>query len=404
MFTTLIFLKLCVLLVTPEEPPRPGTSGSSLPPAPKPNPAGNFFAQFSTLLTSTLQPISENLQTLTTKVKILEQNGKPQAQMIEHVRQQQHKSPVTLVSSVPEDTFDEDDDDEFNNLFTENDEVDQEQEQEHDHVEEDGNPDLVFDSSGKYWVPEDRHVQLWNKARNMDSEHNHKDDWVKPIAVKTRKFLTSHPAAKPFQGPAPDDDIPVLRYKNQKLLEKQLVTLQGAVGAGAAAITNVLSAIEYATVNLQSTSEDYRSDEVAIVDPREEAAQIFTALRSELQDNIFKKAATALKLMADSHNKITHLRRHQFVDSVSAGVSARNMVKRLQPSKDFLFGGEISKVCKTLKDGNQLANPLQRSNSKGNFKKSFKSSWQPQQQQQQQYPRAGNNNRVDRFKKFKKKF
>ena len=136
----------------------------------------------------------------------------------------------------------------------------------------------------------------------------------------------------------------------------------------------MLSSTELVTENLQKTAADYRNPEVQVADPREEAAEIFSTLSAEFKDTYVKKAINALRLFADGHNKVTSLHRSQYVDNVTSGSEARNMVRQLQPSKQFLFGGDIQKVCKSLKDGNQLSTVLQRKPSFGfkGPKKDFK--------------------------------
>lgn len=63
------------------------------------------------------------------------------------------------------------------------------------------------------------------------------------------------------------------------------------------------------------------------------------------------------------------------MDNVTFGSEARNM----QPSKEFLFSGDIQKVCKSLKDGNQLFTVLQRKPSFG-FKGPKKDSKEPKEE------------------------
>ncbi len=327
-----------------------------------------------TLLQSNLKPLSDNLQGLTQKFSGLEaaQNDL-QAQFL---AQRQQTSPVKSSVPTPLSCISV-----SNEVGSDNDSEFVEQDDEDEKIEDinqyqDNSPlDQIFESNSRqFWVPEQKHIDLWNSARNMDPTNNHKEDWSKPIAVKVRKFLTSHPSAKPFLGPSPDDDVPDLRYNNKKLLEKQLSTLHSSIGAGAAALTDLLSSTELVIENLQKTAADYSNPEVQVADPREEAAEIFSTLAAEFKDTYVKKAINALRLLADGHNKVTSLRRSQYVDNVTSGSEARNMVRRLQPSKQFLFGGDIQKVCKSLKDGNQLSTVLQRKPSFGfkGPKKDFK--------------------------------
>lgn len=359
-------------------------SGAPLTPAPPAVPGQQFMAQFGFLLQSNLKPISDNLQALSAKVSGIES----WKQQVETKAFSVEKSTLLDLPADPDvEVPDGDEDAVFHSYEEEGDET-----EESELVSDSSALDQIFESSSRqFWIPEQKNILLWNTARNMDPVNNHKEEWSKPIAVRARKFLTSHPSARPFLGPSPDDDAPVLRYKNQKLLEKQLFTLQGAVGAAAAALTHLLEATDLAVDNLQSTAKEYRDTDILITDPREEAAEIFSTLASDFQSSYSKKAANALRLLGDAHNKVTCLRRGQYVDSITSGAEARNMVRRLQPTEQFLFGGDIQKVCKSLKDGNQLSHPLQKKAGFKGPKKDFSF-------------KGTKGGRVDRFKtsKFKK--
>ena len=67
-----------------------------------------------------------------------------------------------------------------------------------------------------------------------------------------------------------------------------------------------------------------------------------------------KKMAKAVDLMGNQHNHLTLLRRAQFLDKVTQTQNARNICKRLNPSKDLLFGGKLGDVAKHLKDSSQV--------------------------------------------------
>ena len=54
-----------------------------------------------------------------------------------------------------------------------------------------------------------------------------------------------HPAAAAVFGvPQPDSGLPSLRYENQRLLEKQMVSLHATTGAMAAVVMRVLGLLE----------------------------------------------------------------------------------------------------------------------------------------------------------------
>ena len=256
-----------------------------------------------------------------------------------------------------------------------------------------GEQESVPPVRSRTWQPEEKHIYLWNVSRNMNPGQNSKDDWTRPVANKLRQFFNSHPSAKVFMAPDPDIDVPELKFRNQKDLERQLMTIQSVVGASAAAATDLVMAAQVSASNLKQTAEDYENPEVVIPNPREEAAELFADLSLQMNSEFGSKLTNLLKLIADGHNKLTILRRNQYVEAVTTGSTARNMMRKLPPSGDYLFGGEIQSVCNSLQSGSQLSQQL--------TKRPFKPRYGNYQQQgsatQPQPPRR------QRFKPYHKK-
>ena len=67
---------------------------------------------------------------------------------------------------------------------------------------------------------------------------------------------------------------------------------------------------------------------------------------------------TILRICADASNKISLLRRKPVVQCINTGDDVRRMAHKLQPSSEFLFGGKISTICKTINESKALKNPL----------------------------------------------
>lgn len=141
--------------------------------------------------------------------------------------------------------------------------------------------------------------------------------------------------------------------------------VQAVIGAAAAASTDTLMAAEGSSANLRSTAADS-------VHPREEAAELFEDLSRQINIEVRSKVSTVLILLADCHNKPTLMHWNQFVDAITTGPVARNLGRKLPPTGDFLFGGNIQSVCNSLQTGSQHSAQLQ----KKPFYKQHKSAWQ----------------------------
>ena len=92
-------------------------------------------------------------------------------------------------------------------------------------------------------------------------------------------------------------------------------------------------------------------------DPRQETAIIMDILRNKILNEWGKILADQVKMSAWIFNQLLLLRRGQYLARVTQDKNARQIVKRLDPSTRFLFGGKIGEVSKNLKDQDQI-NPI----------------------------------------------
>ena len=92
-------------------------------------------------------------------------------------------------------------------------------------------------------------------------------------------------------------------------------------------------------------------------DPRQEAAIIMDILRSKMLNEWGKILSDQVKMSAWLFNQILLLRRGQYLFRVTQEKNARQIIKKLEPSTRYLFGGKIGEVSENLKDQDQI-NPL----------------------------------------------
>ena len=81
-----------------------------------------------------------------------------------------------------------------------------------------------------------------------------------------------------------------------------------------------------------------------------------------------KQGQSATKILGAVFNEMSKARRAPFLQGITQVKNTRAIVKRLQPSDSFLFGGKLAEVSKNLKDAAQL-NPLSNSRGKGTYKR-----------------------------------
>ena len=84
---------------------------------------------------------------------------------------------------------------------------------------------------------------------------------------------------------------------------------------------------------------------------------IMDILRSKMLNEWGKTLSDQVKMSAWVFNQLLLLRRGQYLFRVTQEKNARQIIKRLDPSTRYLFGGKIGEVSKTLKDQDQI-NPL----------------------------------------------
>ena len=77
-----------------------------------------------------------------------------------------------------------------------------------------------------------------------------------------------------------------------------------------------------------------------MADPRREAAEAFGNVKNAVT-NLLKGAGSIAKLTNYGYLKCLMLRRAQFVEAIDISNTAREMVKRLQPTTRYLFGNKI---------------------------------------------------------------
>ena len=127
-----------------------------------------------------------------------------------------------------------------------------------------------------------------------------KDDWRIRGSHNKVKQLTTAPEARMFRSPDADTELPELRYKDKKELEKQvrklytlgistisclqLVTLAdygGAVGHMACAY---LASLRDRRVQISATIEEYQQPDIRIEDPASEMIALLTNVKGDLRN------------------------------------------------------------------------------------------------------------------------
>ena len=100
-------------------------------------------------------------------------------------------------------------------------------------------------------------------------------------------------------------------------------------------------------------------------------------------------AGAVAEVAGAAHNSFTLDRRQPMVDMVMQEKNARTIVKRLQPSEKYLFGGHLAEVARDLKDSSHL-NVLTGFTGAGSEFKKYKP-----------YPRGGGSFRARGFRGFR---
>ena len=161
--------------------------------------------------------------------------------------------------------------------------------------------------------------------------------------------------------------------------------MQTMIGTAAHLSTEMLVFADEHVARLTATVKEFEDPEIVMKDPRKEAAEILTfvkgnpnmiyqkrILKSALSDKVIthfgKQSQYATKVLGAAFNEMSKARRAPFLQGVTQVKNTRAIVKRLQPSESFLFGGKLAEVSKNLKDAAQL-NPLSNSRGRGNYKR-----------------------------------
>ena len=128
--------------------------------------------------------------------------------------------------------------------------------------------------------------------------------------------------------------------------------------------------------DLADTAKEYRDGSVLIEDPREEAAQIFEALRDTLMSTWAPDLSDLTKITAAQYNSMLLSRRYGCLFNALSWIAnyyrssylkmirddpnnptRRKQLMELTPSPAFLFGGEVQTACAAMRDSMEL-NPL----------------------------------------------
>ena len=128
--------------------------------------------------------------------------------------------------------------------------------------------------------------------------------------------------------------------------------------------------------DLLDTAKEYRDGAVQIEDPREEAAQIFEALRDTLMTMWAPDLSDLTKITAAQYNSMLLSRRYdclfnalsceannlrssylKMIRDDPSNPTRRKQLMELTPSPAFLFGGEVQSACAAMRDSMEV-NPL----------------------------------------------
>jgi hypothetical protein len=86
-------------------------------------------------------------------------------------------------------------------------------------------------------------------------------------------------------------------------------------------------------------------------------SSILVALKEKLMNRWARDLSDLARVSGAQHSMLLLMRRALFLKKIGNNKGAKNSVKRLQPSAQFLFGGKVGDVTKDLKASEEL-NPL----------------------------------------------
>ena len=187
-------------------------------------------------------------------------------------------------------------------------------------------------------------------------------------------------------------------FPDQFNLEVKLTSMMNYVGPMGAIAAHVMACFEDKVAQLKETAEKFRDGSVAIDDPREEAAAILSSLKETLAVTWGKDMTDLARVTASLYSTMLGMRRlvHFFpslfasfwfcrgiyLKKVGDKKQARNRLKALTPSTEYLFGGNVGDLCHAVHQSFALPPPSKKQKfatgwrdsnqgSAGGFSKSF---------------------------------
>ena len=91
-----------------------------------------------------------------------------------------------------------------------------------------------------------------------------------------------------------------------------------------------------------------------IDNPRQDASEIFEAVKMVLHGDLAKKQAEIIKVMGALFNNLLLMRRNMYAEKIMPIKGARTMIKRLLPDGKFLFGGKKGEITKAIKNSQEV--------------------------------------------------
>ena len=220
---------------------------------------------------------------------------------------------------------------------------------------------------------------FWETSRKV-TQDNAPDDWKKLTTKSIVHRYTEHPGAAMFKAPAAEPQLLDLKFKDRKDREKIYVDLQSAQGAIGAMATKMLMKFQgehfyvphyclhvpFADKNeeLGQIVKDFQNPDVVIEDPRTDAVLIIKGVKEALMEKYAKLASDVVKVAGASFSKLLVMRRNQFEVVTGTWKGAKTSLKRLQPSRNFLYGNKVSELCKDLETSSNLS-PLSGNRARG---------------------------------------
>ena len=148
-------------------------------------------------------------------------------------------------------------------------------------------------------------------------------------------------------------------------------------GGAGAITTRMLSLFQEKADELKKAAAHFRDGSTSIEDPREEAATALINMKDSLMVSWAKDMTDLARLVAYLHNNMLLMRRFSsfrpripllnlmlrslYLKKVSRVKQAKNKVKALNPTTEFLFGGGVGELCLAFSYSAEL-NPLKKLN------------------------------------------